>query len=142
MATLAEKIKNILRPFKRIRKEIGAVKSEIADTIKAGRFDNITQVDNITQAIAFERFYHNQTMCDCESINFSKNHFVLFDYPYYNVVAWGNLGDHIQSIATKNAIDSIYKGANYEYFGRDYLAYYNGSQNTGGGAIVQITNRT
>lgn len=129
MATLAERIKNILRPFKRIRKEVGAIKREIANTIKAERFDTITQ------AIAFERFYHNQTMCDCESINFSKNHFVLFDYPYHHISSASNLGDHIQSIATKNAIDSIYKGANYEYFGRDYLAYYNGalSQNMWGG---------
>lgn len=130
MATLAEKIKNILRPFKRIRKEIGAVKSEIVRVV--GGFDNTTQ------AIAFERFYHNQTMCDCESINFSKNHFVLFDYPYHHISSASNLGDHIQSIATKNALDSIYKGANYEYFGRDYLAYYNGalSQNIGGGGIA------
>lgn len=130
MATLAERIKNILRPFKRIRKEIGAVKREIVNTIKAERFDTITQ------AITFGRFYHNQTMCDCESINFIKNHFVLFDYPYHHIGnGASNLGDHIQSIATKNAIDSIYKGANYEYFGRDYLTYYNGalSQNMGGG---------
>lgn len=124
MATLAEKIKNILRPF------VVAIKREIADAIKAERFDNIAQT------IAFERFYHNQTMCDCESINFSKNHFVLFSYPYHHIFSFSNLGDHIQSIATKNALDSIYKGANYEYFGRDYLAYYNGSQNTGGGNRV------
>lgn len=129
MATLAEKIKNILRPFKRIRKEIGAVKSEIVRVTELERFSNTTQ------AIAFERFYHNQTICDCESINFSKNHFVLFDYPYHHISSASNLGDHIQSIATKNALDSIYKGANYEYFGRDYLAYYNGafSQNMWGG---------
>lgn len=132
MATLVQRIKNILRPF------VVAIKREIADAIKAERFDTITQ------AIAFERFYHNQTMCDCESIDFSKNHFVLFSYPYHHIFSISNLGDHIQSIATKNAIDSIYNGANYEYFGRDYLAYYNGalSQNMGGGGIAQIANRT
>lgn len=129
MATLTQRIKNILRPFKRIRKEIGAMKSEIAEVVKAERFDNITQT------IAFERFYHNQTMRDYESINFGDNNFLLFNYPYHNVFACGNLGDEIQSIATKNALDSIYPNANYEYFGRDYLAYYNGalSQNMGGG---------
>lgn len=123
MATLAEKIKNILRPFKRIRKEIRAMQSEITKNIQ---FDNV--------AIAFEQFCHNQSLND--SIDFGNNHFIIFDYPYHHICGGAsNLGDHIQSIATKNAIDSIYNGANYEYFGRDYLAYYNGalSQNMGGG---------
>lgn len=127
MATLTQKIKYILRPFKRIRKEISAVRSEIAKSTNG--------FDSIAQAIAFERFYHNQTAHDCDSIDFSDNHFVLFNYPYHNVFACGNLGDEIQSIATKNALDSIYKSAKYEYFGRDYLAYYGGiaHKNMGGG---------
>lgn len=132
MATLAQRIKNVFRPFKRIRNELGAVRSEIAKNIQ---FDNI--------AIAFEKFCHNQTTYQntyCventnDSIDFDNNHFIIFDYPYHHICGASNLGDHIQSIATKNALDSIYKSANYEYFGRDYLAYYNGalSQNGGGG---------
>ncbi len=131
MANLAQRIKNILRPFKRIRKEINAMQSEITKTIQ---FDNI--------AIAFEQFCHNQTThCmgnSSDSIDFSNNHFVLFDYPYHHICNASNLGDHIQTIATKNALDSIYKSANYEYFGRDYLAYYNStlSQNRGGGTPI------
>ena len=133
MATLAKRIKNVLRSFKWIRNANSAVKSGIdsikSEIAKAGGFDKIAQT------IAFERFYHNQTTQNYESIDFSKNHFVLFDYPYHHILAASNLGDYIQSIATKNAVDSIYKDAHYEYFGRDYLAYYNGafSNKIGGG---------
>ena len=91
---------------------------------------------NIAQSIAYERFYHNQNACDCgDLVDFSDNHFVIFNYPYHFVGGYGNLGDEIQSIATKNALDSIYPNATYEYFGRDYLAYYNATalQNGGGG---------
>ena len=114
MATLAKRIKNVLRSFKWIRNANSVVKSGI-DSLKS-KIAKVSGFDKIAQTIAFERFYHNQTTQ--KSIDFSKNHFVLFDYPYYHILAASNLGDYIQSIATKNAVDSIYKDAHYEYFGK------------------------
>lgn len=83
------------------------------------------------RSIAFERFYNNQSAN--QSTDFSDNHFVIFGYPYHNFGACGNLGDEIQSIATKNALDSTYPNATYEYFNRDDFAYYKSTHKMGGG---------
>lgn len=117
MASLSQRINNALHPFKRIRKEI---KGEI-DKLQSKL--NIQETNKIAKALAFERFYQNQNI-NCEA-NFSKNHFVLFNYPYHFVDACGNLGDEIQSIATQKALDLVFENTSYEYFGRDCLAYFN-----------------
>lgn len=114
MASLSQRINNALHPFKRIRKEIMKLNMKL----------NTQEANTITtKALAFERFYQNQNV-NCEA-NFSKNHFVLFNYPYHFVDACGNLGDEIQSIATQKALDLVFENASYEYFGRDCLAYFN-----------------
>lgn len=130
--SLSHRIKNAFRPFKRIRNEIRQIRNDT----KGIRIDNHS-IQNVAKAIAFERFYDNQNANYLA--NFGKNHFVLFNYPYHFLHACGNLGDEIQSIATKNAIDSIVPNASYEYFCRDTLAYYNANKsqivnnNIGGG---------
>lgn len=64
-----------------------------------------------------------------------KNHFLLFSYnkhvPKYS---HHNLGDFIQTIATKNALLSLNSKATFEFFDRDSLiSYYPAG---GGGQIA------
>lgn len=81
--------------------------------------------DEILKTMAFERFYQNQNIN--EVIKFKKEYFVLFHYPnhFINAHKIDNLGDDIQSLAVKNALNLIYSNPKFEYFGRDYLSYYN-----------------
>ena len=89
--------------------------------------------DEILKTMAFERFYQNQNIN--EVIKFKKEHFVLFHYPnhFINAQRIDNLGDDIQSLAVKNALNLIYSNPKFEYFGRDYLSYYNAE---GGGVVI------
>lgn len=54
-----------------------------------------------------------------------KNNFLLFSYeshlPKFN---WTNLGDYIQTIATKNALQSIFSNINFLFHNRDTLISY------------------
>lgn len=54
-----------------------------------------------------------------------KNNFLLFSYeshlPKFN---WTNLGDYIQTIATKNALKSIFSNINFLFHDRDTLTSY------------------
>ena len=81
------------------------------------------QLDNIAKAMAFQHFWCSQNTK--EQVDFSKDYFLLFDYPNTNSLIPFNLGDNFQTIATRNAIDSIYQNSSYEYFASEYLAYYN-----------------
>lgn len=61
----------------------------------------------------------------------NKNKFLLFKYTYKPYVSWSdtkyvNLGDYVQTVATKNALDTIFKNNQYEYFDRDNLTNYYG----------------
>ncbi len=53
--------------------------------------------------------------------------FILFKYHHRHInITTFNLGDDIQTIATKNAIDKIFPNSKYEYFDRDFMSFYNG----------------
>ncbi len=61
----------------------------------------------------------------------NKNKFLLFKYTYKPHLSWSytkgvNLGDYVQTVATKNALDTIFKNNQYEYFDRDNLTNYYG----------------
>lgn len=56
--------------------------------------------------------------------------FLLFVYDYFCITfKWGvNLGDYVQTIATRNAIQAISPKARFSYFDRDNLSNYDGSR--------------
>ena len=69
----------------------------------------------------------------------NKNNFLLFDYSYHTLEMsnWYNLGDYVQSIATKNALDSLFENLNYEYFDRDSLSFYKSKNEFRTNSIMQ-----
>jgi hypothetical protein len=65
----------------------------------------------------------------------SKNRFLLFNYLYQRYM-WNtpsliaNVGDNIQTIAVRNALDNIFQDSQYDYFDRDNLSNYPGENTT------------
>ena len=63
----------------------------------------------------------------------NKNKFLLFKYTYKPHVSWSdtkvlNLGDYVRTVATKKALDIIFKNNQYEYFNRDNVTNYKGEK--------------
>lgn len=55
----------------------------------------------------------------------AKNKFLLFEYSNHSLIYDSyNLGDYVQTIATKHALESIFADADFEYFDRDNLGFY------------------
>ena len=51
--------------------------------------------------------------------------FLLFNYAYHNVkIGHHNLGDYIQTIATQDALSSIFDIKSFEFWDRDSLSFY------------------
>ncbi len=54
-----------------------------------------------------------------------QNHFLLFNFAKHSSQFGGNnLGDYIQTIATKNAITHYFPNAQYSFIDRDSLVSY------------------
>lgn len=63
------------------------------------------------------------------SINIIRDEFLLFHYAYHMPLfnGFANLGDYVQTIATKNALISAFgPSIKFRYWDRDSLRYYNG----------------
>lgn len=76
------------------------------------------------------QYYHLESLLPPLLYNFQanlidKNNFLLFSYeshlPKFN---FANLGDYIQTIATKNALQSIFSNINFLFHNRDTLTSY------------------
>ncbi|WP_334087436.1 hypothetical protein [Helicobacter typhlonius] len=72
-----------------------------------------------------------------DNASIAKNHFLLFTYTRHKVeVKHSNLGDFIQSIATKSAISTLFPQANFTYFDRDSLTSFHIPAKEGEGNIL------
>lgn len=75
-----------------------------------------------------------------EEASISKNKFLLFDYSYHRILGYHhNLGDYMQTIATRMALEHIFPNQNlsFEYFDRDSLSYYKSKDNARIPCIIQ-----
>lgn len=63
--------------------------------------------------------------------DFKNNHFVLFDYAHYTHLGYHNLGDFIQTIATKAAIEKKFPQSNFEHASSEGLIF-----KQGGGIVI------
>ncbi|MDR1245150.1 MAG: polysaccharide pyruvyl transferase family protein [Endomicrobium sp.] len=52
------------------------------------------------------------------------NKFLLFKYNYIKEVSYINIGDYIQTFATKSVVTSLYHSTKFKYFDRDTLEFY------------------
>ena len=62
-----------------------------------------------------------------ESYRINQSHFILFHYFYHNPLFNGcfNVGDYIQTIATKGILTNIEPNRQYLYWDRDCLNFFN-----------------
>ena len=62
-----------------------------------------------------------------ENFQLQRGNFLLFDYEYpkYSENPL-NIGDYLQTLAVKNALDAVFHNNNYSFFDRDNLTNYNG----------------
>jgi hypothetical protein len=73
-------------------------------------------------------FFNNTKLFDfTEPIdkNEYSGHFIIFSYRFDLSYSQTNLGDYVQSLATKNAILKIHNNPSFIYYDRDNLSYYN-----------------
>lgn len=60
-----------------------------------------------------------------KQVNINKNKFLLFDYSTHSLLYDAyNLGDYMQTIATKTALNQIFDKLQFDYFDRDTLSFY------------------
>ena len=119
-----------MKLFEKLKKSIIAY---IANNFKLSNLDS--KVQNIlVKSMENEIFALRNFVLPHANFPIHKNHFLLFSYnkhvPKYS---HHNLGDFIQTIATKNALLSLNSKATFEFFDRDSLISYSPA---GGGQIA------
>lgn len=104
-----------------INLKLQEIKQEFMDNGVNEKLDKILNIDKKTKEI-------------------NKNTFLLLDYSgCFTRCDWYNLGDDMQTIATRMALEHIFPNQNlsFEYFDRDSLSYYKSKDNARIPCIIQ-----
>ncbi|MCR2039144.1 polysaccharide pyruvyl transferase family protein [Campylobacter helveticus] len=93
----------------------------------------LDKIQKNIELIERRQFLHlfTQSSQNAEEKDFKENHFVLFDYSHHTYLGYHNLGDFIQTIATKAAIEKKFAEPNFEYFSNESLMF-----KRGGGIVI------
>ena len=89
-------------------------------------------MESYKQDIIFNKIrglYRATSMESCVK-SITESRYLLFNYRYHNVgVGHHNLGDYVQTIATRNALEYVLKGqcGKFEFWDRDSLSFYGAS---------------
>ena len=95
----------------------------------------LDKIQKNLELIERRQFLHlfTQSMQNATKKDFKANHFVLFDYSHHTHLGYHNLGDFIQTIATKAAIKKNFSKVEFEYSSSESLMF----KQSGGIVIMQ-----
>lgn len=93
----------------------------------------LDKIQKNIELIERRQFLHlfTQSVQNATQSDFKNNHFVLFDYSHHTYLGYHNLGDFIQTIATKAAIEKNFSELNFEYSSSESLMF-----KQGGGIVI------
>lgn len=110
-----------LNPFRHLKRQIQRSIGELEARL---HFQAPQALQNLVKDLA-----KNQALTPYfqpQSCEIDLNHFVLFEYSHHLQFGWQskNLGDFVQTIATKNALAQLFPNAKFSYFNRDTMSHY------------------
>lgn len=93
----------------------------------------LDKIQKNLELIERRQFLHlfTQSAQNTQKSDFKSNHFILFDYSHHTYLGYHNLGDFIQTIATKTAIEKNFTQPNFEYSSSESLMF-----KQGGGIVI------
>lgn len=140
----SENINNISQQITTIQKHNKDIISDLSNMtskthiLQNKTIQNTVHLENIASEIKLlkrdnhSQFYYeyskNNKIVDIHAKEEYFNNCILFKYDYFNgnPKREVNLGDYIQTTATKNILKNLYPNINYQYFDRDNLSNYDG----------------